>query len=268
MKGIVFDIQRYAVQDGPGIRTTIFFKGCPLHCWWCHNPESIRLAPEKRPEGARVSYLNLHFKGNGDLIGREYEVEELMQEIEKDVIFFEQSGGGVTFSGGEPLMQPEFLLEVLKACGKKGIHRALDTSGYAPWNVLEPLVNEVDLFLYDLKIMDEADHLKFTGVSNRPILANLQKLADTETPIRIRIPLIPGFTDTEENLTRIGEFLSSLNHIRRIDLLPFNKIGISKYERLGMVNRIGEVEGHNQEELCRIRDKMGAFGFLVQIGGE
>lgn len=264
--GIIFDIMRFSTRDGPGIRTTVFFKGCPLSCWWCHNPESQRSAPEliyrpnlcrgcldcvaACPQGAispwegKVATDPARCQVSGDCVpvcpsdarqiaGREMGVAQVMAELLKDRDFYEQSGGGVTFSGGEPLQQPEFLAALLQACRQEGLHTAVDTSGWAPWSVLEGLHGLVDLYLYDLKLLDDARHLQYTGVSNQRILENLRRLAALGEGIRLRLPLIPGVNDRPEDLQAVREFLASLPALLEVEVLPYHTSGVEKYHRMG-----------------------------------
>ena len=190
MQGIIFDIKHYAIHDGPGIRTTVFLKGCPLGCWWCHNPESrsgdiFQYKKQEKIEGRIVEQI--------ETIGKNYTVPEVMKEIEKDIVFFEESGGGVTFSGGEPFKQTEFLKELLKCCKKQEIHTCVDTTGYVKTDQLEKAALFTDLFLFDLKHFDDKMHIKYTGVSNKQILENLQLLDEMGKSVQIRYPLIPGY---------------------------------------------------------------------------
>ena len=246
--GIIYDIKKYAIHDGPGIRTTVFLKGCPLDCWWCHNPESRN--PEPQPRGTMRPVKNLPLLQNDrNLIGNEVTVEQVMEEIRKDTMFYEQSGGGVTFSGGEPLLQFDFLLALLKTAKTEGIHTVVDTTGYASYHHLEQLMPVTDLFLYDIKLLDDALHEKYTGVSNRLILDNLKKLDQAGASILVRVPLIPGITDTEANLKAIARFLLENTSLREIELLPYNNMGEHKYERLKMPNRIGHFGSQSEEEL-------------------
>ncbi|QJW45801.1 glycyl-radical enzyme activating protein [bacterium BFN5] len=297
--GTVFNIQKYSIHDGPGIRTTVFLKGCPLNCWWCHNPESLTARPE-------MVYLKNKCMGCGDCaqncpqsavtlvkqglsrnetvctwcetcinecptgaiekLGRSMTVAEVMEEIEKDKVFYEQSGGGVTFSGGEALLQVDFLAHVLDCCKAQGIHTAVDTSGYAPWESLSRIVEQVDLFLYDLKHMDDEAHRKYTGVSNKLILENLAKLATTARNIWIRIPVIPDINDDEVNIMKTGAFVQSLN-LRNVSLLPYHHIAADKYARLGKPYLLPHTQPPADEKLAELAGKLAALGLTVKIGG-
>ncbi|MBD3226410.1 MAG: radical SAM protein, partial [Caldithrix sp.] len=183
MKGIVFDLKKYAIHDGPGIRTTVFLKGCPLDCWWCHNPESRASQPESQGDFRQRRAVDLLYTEEG-LIGKELTVAQVLSEVQKDQVFYEESGGGVTFSGGEPLIQAKFLKALLEAHQKAGLHTAVDTSGYAPYETFAGINANVDLYLYDLKLMDDTLHQKYIGVSNRLILQNLKKLIAAGQPVR------------------------------------------------------------------------------------
>ena len=269
MKGLIFDIKRFAIHDGPGIRTTVFFKGCPLRCVWCHNPEGIAQEtelmsfPSRCAAGCRACIMaapkGAISKADGRLlidrtihdagsmaraagaclydalrpVGRSVSVEDLVAEIEKDRIFYETSGGGVTFSGGEPLFQPKFLSSLAGELRALGLRTVLDTSGFAPWNVLERVAGKVDLVLYDLKLMDDAGHRIYTGVSNRIILENLRRLSDSGRKIRVRIPLVPGVNDDAANIRRTAEFLKPLKNIERVSVLPYHKGGRAKAAGIG-----------------------------------
>lgn len=262
MTGIIFDLKKYAIHDGPGIRTTVFLKGCPLDCWWCHNPESRRPKPEKSAGRPMLKRSSLLKSANG-VVGKSVTTDEVLHEVTKDTIFYDESGGGVTFSGGEPLMQVEFLEILLDGCKQNGIHTAVDTSGYGPPEFFDRIYDSVDLFLYDLKLIDDETHKKYTGVSNRLILDNLKRLAGRGNKVLPRIPLIPGITDTGENLSRIVFLLRSLNTIDQVDLLPYNRIGEGKYEMLGMPQRMPCLQPHPADSLTRIKTAFTSAGFTV-----
>ena len=234
---MVFNIQRYSIHDGPGIRTTAFLKGCPLACAWCHNPESLRPMPEvvfraerclkcgwcvKACPRAAISLDSSGWRRDAsrcdgcgacatvcpseavEVIGRRMTVAEVLAEVEKDRIFYSESGGGITVSGGEPLAQPDFLAGLLSACRQKGLHTVVDTSGCAPWATFERILPDTCLFLYDLKHLDDDVHQRWTGVSNVQILDNLARLAETGAAIEVRMPVVPGVNDSDEHLDRLG----------------------------------------------------------------
>ncbi|MFX1284297.1 MAG: glycyl-radical enzyme activating protein [Promethearchaeota archaeon] len=257
-KGVIFDIKKYALHDGPGIRTTVFLKGCPLNCWWCHNPEGQNPKPE-------IIWNNQNTQK--EIIGREISVEEVIAEIEKDLIFYDESSGGVTFSGGEPLMQPDFLDCLLIACQERELTTTLDTCGYASWEIVKKVKDKVDLFLYDLKMIDDKKHLKYTGVSVLPILSNLKKLDKEEKKIIIRFPVITGITETEENINQLAEWISKLETVREINLLPFHKIGYSKYKKLNRENKMLDLDPPSPDRLDQLLDTFRGLGFTTKLGG-
>ena len=297
--GTVFNIQRYSIHDGPGIRTTVFLKGCPLDCWWCQNPESQLSGQEMIFWGDRCIGCGacsticpsdaIQIK-NGipvtekekcilcekciekcpalarEMIGKKLTTEEVIKEIEKDLVFYEESDGGVTFSGGEPLRQSEFLESLLICCQKKKIHTAVDTSGYISWEILNKISPKVDLFLYDLKLMDNERHKKYTGVSNELILENLKKLSSVHNNILVRFPVIPGINDDYQNIKEIGKFLSSLK-IAQVSLLPYHYIGIDKYRRLGMTYRLAGIQSPSEERLSEVSAILRKFNLNVKLRG-
>ena len=301
-KGVIFDIKKYAIHDGPGIRTTVFFKGCPLNCWWCHNPEGLAMSAQviyRRdrcigcgecinicPEGA----LTFSPSGVGvitdqskcthcgicadtcpaearEFIGKVVSVDEVVGEIKKDILFYDESGGGVTFSGGEPLMQPHFLLGLLDACGKLEIHRTVDTSGYADAELLLRIAEKTDLFLYDLKHMDSEKHKEYTGVPNEQILSNLDLLAKHGEKINIRIPIIPGINSDDENIDLAGYFISSLPGVQSINILLYHSAAEGKYRKLGIEYRLGKILPPSEDEMEAVAKRLEKFGFHVKIGG-
>jgi len=299
-KGTIFNIEKYAIHDGPGIRTTVFFKGCPLRCWWCHNPEGQNSRHElvfresrcvgcgecvKNCSKKALSLTSRHVALNRDscdkcgacaqacssealsIIGKEMSVEETIKEIERDRAFYDESGGGVTFSGGEPLLQPDFLNAILRECNERDIHTTLDTSGYASQEVVDRICNKADLFLYDIKTMDDSSHKKYTGVSNKLILQNLGRLAKNGSDIVISLPIIPRINDDETNILRTGEFISSLRSVKYVSLLAYHKTGVDKYKNLGRSYRLGKTQSPRSEKMEIIRKKLEAFGLKVKIGG-
>ena len=263
-KGTIFNIQRYSIHDGPGIRTTVFLKGCGLRCFWCQNPESQRIKPEiflnrdnctscgrcvtVCPTGAstlsdRSSTIDRSkCIGCGKcaeacpnvartLVGRYSTVDEIMQEVIRDKKFYKNSGGGVTLSGGEPAAQPKFALSIMQSCKEAGLHTALDTCGYASWSSMEKLLEYTDLVLYDIKCMEPRKHYDATGKFNKLILENAKRIARYK-PMRVRVPVVPNFNDSPEEVKAIAHFVKAELGSVDIDLLPYNKLGESKYERL------------------------------------
>jgi pyruvate formate lyase activating enzyme len=301
-KGIIFNIQHYSIHDGPGIRTTVFLKGCPLKCLWCQNPESQAFHPElffnkalctgcgrcvsECPEKA-IEIYEERSKTNRELckacgrcvdvcpqearalMGRIASADEVFKEVDKDSIFYQRSGGGVTLSGGEPLSQPEFAIGILKLCKDGGMHTAIDTCGFAPWETIKRVLEYVDLVLYDLKHMDPVEHEKATGVSNSLILDNARRIChESRASLMIRIPVIPGFNDSNENIAATAAFiLKELNSSIPVHLLPYHKLGESKYEQMeGFHTPLG-IEAPSEEHLQKLKKIMESQGLTVTIGG-
>ncbi len=249
IRGNIFDIKRFALHDGPGIRTTLFMTGCPLDCLWCHNPES-RL-------------------GDSDNGSRNRKVTSgyVTEELKKDLVFFEESGGGVTFSGGEPLTQPDFLLVLLKEMQSSMIHTAVDTTGYTQRSVIESIFPYTDLFLYDLKVMDPEKHKKFTGVDNGIILENLEYVLKKGKDVRIRFPLIPGYNDDEQNIFEMARFLNKAKVIPEIDILPFHRMGISKYRKLSKNSLMEFLSPPSDDKIEEVKNMLKTNGFDAGVGG-
>jgi len=263
-EGLIFDIKRFAVHDGPGIRTSVFFKGCPLKCLWCHNPEGISCGIELI---TRKMKLDEEFFEVQENIGRKINPGQLMTEILLDQVFFEESGGGVTFTGGEPLQQTEFLVEILKKCRERNISTVVDTSGYASQSKIELIGPYTDLFLYDLKLINNVDHKSFTGVLNNLILNNLSYLVNIGAEIIIRIPIIPGYTDSTENIQAIRDYLITLKENWEIHLLPYHNTAVHKYQRLGKKKELVDIQQVPDEWLNWIKVCFEEAGFRTMVGG-
>lgn len=266
MEGLIFSVKRYSVHDGPGIRVTFFMKGCPLTCRWCHNPEGISSFPEKTSRTNRVGGKSFIKE---EEVGKYYTVDDILEICEKERVFTDRSGGGVTFSGGEPVMQPEFLLAALKALKKKGFNTAVDTSGYSPEKNFREILPYTDLFLFDLKHLSDDRHIELTGVSNRLILENFRLLAREAEAVMIRIPVIPGMNDDEGHLMKLRDYITSVNtgNIQKINLLPYHKIGSSKYRRFNMEWKMEGVEPPAGEKMKQMKEYFSQTGIKVKIGG-
>ncbi len=297
--GKIFDVKRFAVHDGPGIRTTLFLKGCPMECHWCHNPEGLDTEDElfffhercigcesclsiceTKALNRRENTITIERKrctGCGKcaelcptealkMAGKTITTAQAMEIIKRDGPYYETSKGGVTFSGGEPLLQHDFLAKLVKDCKSEGIHIALDTSGYAEPKIFEKLMEDIDLFLYDLKIIDNDIHRKYTGVSNLYVLKNLKTLCETEKEVWIRFPVIPDITCTDSNMEDMIDFLSGLKRIKKISLLSFHDAG-EKYARLGRVYAMGSTKAPKRDHMAEIRKKFESRGFAITEGG-
>ncbi len=259
--GIIFDIKKYAIHDGPGIRTTVFFKGCSMVCQWCHNPESKNFGIENFVVKDRIKNST-----ENKTVGYEMSVDEIMEKIEKDRVFYDESNGGVTFSGGEPLLQINFLRELLKRCKNSDLHTIIDTSGEASWKDFEKIKNYVDLFLYDLKIIDEELHKKYTGVSNKRAHSNLKRLIAGGDSIEIRIPLIPGITDADSNINDIANYISSLSIIPAVTLLAYNPLNRDKLDRFCLKNPLGKLKVQSKQKLLEIKQQFVDQGINATLG--
>ena len=301
--GLVSDFQRFSIHDGPGIRTIVFFKGCPLHCAWCANPETITHRPEIMliphncigcgkcgevcpkdciefdPCGAvhtndRESCLlpacgkcqQICYANAINISGRYLTVPEVMAEVERDREFFQRTGG-VTFSGGEPLAQPQFLRELAQEAKLRKLHTAMETCGYAPWESVGPIFGFLDLVLYDLKHMDSEEHRRHTGVPNQVILENLKRIDQLGIPIRVRLPLVPGLNDSRENVRATAAFAASLRHLEALDVLPYHRIGEPKWRQLGRPYQLHGVVPHDRDRVHELADLAREFDIEVTVGG-
>lgn len=300
--GRIFDVQRFSTNDGPGIRTTLFLKGCPLNCRWCQNPEgiekSIRLwhfpnlchstgacvtaCPENAltlEPGNRVRIDHDACTACGACVdacpsnalaldGRSASVEEILAELDRDRVFHDVSGGGVTFSGGEPLYQPHYVLEVAAELTAKGIHTAVETTLLVPWSSVEALLDVIDLFIVDVKLVDEAEHLRATHVRNAPIIANLRRLAEAlrgQGRIRVRTPLIPGYTATADNLRAVGRLIAEIDPAIPVELMNFNPLAAAKYRRMEIPHEFADrTTGYTPEELAEFVGYVAESGVSVR----
>lgn len=266
MNGIIFSVKRYSIHDGPGIRVTFFLKGCPLSCRWCHNPEGLSPEQEEIFQVNRVGEREFRRK---ETAGKFWTIPEMMAVVEKERVFIERSGGGVTFSGGEPLMQPDFLLEALKDCRDKGFNTAVDTSGFTTPGNLKKIIPFTNIFLYDLKLLDPQKHLDYTGVSNEIILRNLGTILSSDAEVMLRIPVIPGINDGPADLVAMISYLTAVktSRIRMINLLPYHKAGLSKYRKFSRENMMEPIEQPSTERMKELKKMFTETGIKVKIGG-
>lgn len=300
MQGLIFDVKPYSINDGPGIRVTLFFKGCPLNCVWCHNPESIsphvqKMYTQKKCIGCESCVEEcpehaLRLTSDGivtdsnlctlcgkcadvcptlaiEMSGKKASVPDLMLQIRKEIRTMDESGGGVTISGGEPMMQSGFLIELLDALGEEGLHRAVDTTGLAKSETLLEVARRTDLFLYDLKAMDPDIHQKFTGVRNDKILENLRLLAEFGARIIIRIPLIHGVNSDQKNIQETAQFIAALPGDQEVNLLPYHNIAQLKHQKLGQEYQEGVMGEPSEEEIRSAIELFWRYGILASVGG-
>lgn len=257
IKGRIFDIQRYSVHDGPGIRTVVFLKGCFLRCKWCCNPES-------------QSYDIQIMKSDGKdkLIGKDVTVEEVLEEVLKDRNYYYRSGGGVTLSGGEVLFQADFTVALLKAFKKNGLHTAIESTGFSEFETIQKMFPYLDMYLMDIKHIDETKHRIYTGQSNKVILENARRIADSGMQLIIRVPVIPGFNETEEEIRQIADFTQSLGTVHELHLLPYHRLGQDKYEKLGCNYDLKGIEPLAEEHMQKLLHVVSDMPSLrCQIGG-
>lgn len=260
MQGFIFDIKRYAVNDGPGIRTTVFFKGCSLRCRWCHNPESQSLKHETMTVKRKLGDNTFD---DVQQVGYSIESGQLVEQIARDEVFFDESGGGVTFSGGEPLLQPDFLLECLHGCKQRSIQTCVDTAGAVDTPLMDEIIPFTDIFLFDVKTMNRDVFAEYVGTGFDIVAKNLAKVAEKARRVIIRIPVIPGVNNDERSIDQIVSVLHQYPRIREVSLLPFHRTGFDKYRRLGRKWQMGDAHNLSQEDLQPMNEKFTAAGFQL-----
>lgn len=256
IKGRIFDIQRFSVHDGPGIRTIVFLKGCPLRCRWCCNPES---------QSYEIQQMTMN--GKVKTVGRDVTAGEVIAEVERDHGYYKRSGGGLTLSGGETLTQPDFAVALLALAHQRGINTAIESTGFADFSVIQKILPHLDLYLMDIKHIDSDKHKAFTGQPNDLILANAQRIARSPVKLIIRTPVVPGFNDTEEEIGAIARFAASLPGVEEMHLLPYHRIGSDKYKGLGREYTLAHIDPPSQERMNKLLEVVNRCGLRGQIGG-
>ncbi len=256
IKGRIFDIQKYSIHDGPGIRTIVFLKGCPLRCKWCCNPE-----------GQKFDIQEMNFGGKKKIVGEDVTVREILAEVKKDMPYYMRSGGGLTLSGGECLGQPEFAVALLAAAKSVGISTAIETTGFTKWEIIRKYLKVTDHVLMDIKNIDNEKHQKFCGQSNELILENARKIAENHKDLTIRVPVIPTFNDTEKEISAIAQFAKTLPGVTKLHLLPYHRLGKDKYEGLGRKYELDDLELIPQEKMEKLLEAAKKSGLNCQIGG-
>ncbi|MCI6733988.1 MAG: glycyl-radical enzyme activating protein [Clostridia bacterium] len=256
VKGRIFDIQRYSIHDGGGIRTIVFLKGCPLRCRWCCNPEGQHYNVEKMTLG-----------GKEKIVGQDVTVGEIIDIIERDRIYYRRSGGGLTLSGGESLTQPDFAVALLKTSKERGINTAMESTGFADFSVISRYLPYLDLYLMDIKHMNSAKHKEFTSQPNELILENARKITDAGTRLIVRTPVIPTFNATKEEIGEIAKFASSLKGVTQMHILPYHRIGTDKYKGLGRDYSLTGIEPPSKELMNELLEVVNSYGLKGQIGG-
>lgn len=256
VQGRIFDIQKYSIHDGPGIRTIVFLKGCALRCRWCCNPES-----------QEFDIQNMFFGGKNKVVGRDVTVGEVMEEIKKDMPYYRRSNGGVTLSGGESLLQPDFATALLKTCHEYGINTAIETTGYARFEVIERYLPHLDYILMDIKHINSEKHKEYTTKSNELILENARKIAESGANLTIRVPVIPGFNNTKEEIAAIADFAKSLKGVTHLHLLPYHRFGEDKYKGLGREYMLEGVPLNDEALMEELLETAKKSGLQCQIGG-
>lgn len=255
-KGRIFNIQRFSIHDGPGIRTIVFFKGCYMRCAWCCNPESQEYKIQTLVEN-----------GKAKTVGRDVTVEEILPELLADEPYYRRSGGGITLSGGEALAQPEFARDLLRACQEQGLHTAIESTGNAPFSDIQEVLPYLDLYLMDIKHMNSEKHEEFTGVGNRLILENAKKISQSGVELIIRTPVVPTFNDTAEEIRAISQFAASLNGVKQHHLLPYHRLGQDKYTGIGRNYSLTHIEPPSKERMEHLLSVAEESGLYCQIGG-